>query len=270
VTPAADGANGAPGATMRRLFLSDVHLSPRDPRRTARWIRFLAREAPCTDELYILGDLFDYWIGPKHLRLPDYREALDALREAVRGGTRVVFLCGNRDFYMRGFTEATGVEVVPERTRLLLTVDGRRVCLAHGDYLEGRRDPGFLIQRFIRSRPVEWFWTRLPAAIARLGARFYRWLSERNKGKTFRRHRQHVADYGLAPHQVAEVFREGADVLVCGHVHRPQEIADPVPGCGGTLFTLGDWSEGESYLEVEDGRWRLPEGTERQLPNDGS
>jgi len=245
---------------MRRLFVSDVHLSPRDPQRTARWGRFLAREGPRTDELYILGDLFDYWIGPKHLRLPDYREALEALRETARGGTRVVFLCGNRDFYMRGFSEATGVEVVPERTRLLLTIDGRRVCLTHGDYLEGRRDLGFLIQRFIRSRLVEWVWTRLPATVARLGARFYRWLSERKKGKAHRRRRKHVAHYGLAPHQVAEVFCEGVDVLVCGHVHRPQEVINPVPGNPGVLYTLGDWSAGESYLEVESGRWRLQTG----------
>ena len=254
MTPARDGA------TMRRLFLSDVHLTPRDPDRTGRWVRFLEREAPRTDELYILGDLFDYWIGPKHLDLPDYREALKALGEAVRGGTRVVFLCGNRDFYMRGFAEATGIEVVPERTRLLLTVDGRRVCLAHGDFLEGRRDLGFLVQRLIRSRAVEWVWTRLPAAVARLGARFYRWVSERKKGKALRRHRKHVAEYGLAPRQVAEVFREGAEVLVCGHVHRAQEIVKPVPGHEGVLYTLGDWSEGESYLEVADGHWRLCTG----------
>ena len=84
---------------MRRIFLSDVHLSPREPARTERLIRFLRHEAPHADEIYILGDLFDYWIGPKHLRLPDYREALDALAQAART-TKVFFLLGNRDFYM--------------------------------------------------------------------------------------------------------------------------------------------------------------------------
>jgi UDP-2,3-diacylglucosamine hydrolase len=243
---------------MRRLFFSDVHLTPSDPGRTRRLAAFLAREAPRADELFILGDLFDYWIGPKHLHLPDYAEALAALRKAA-AGTRIVFLCGNRDFYMRGFERATGVEVAPGRTRHRLEVQGRRVCLCHGDYLEGRRDAGFLVQRFIRSRAVEAVWTRLPASLARLGARFYRWLSERNK-RTGRADRRHLAPYGLCPDQVAEEFARGTEVLVCGHVHRAQEVREPVPGQGGVLYTLGDWCDDESYLEVEDGRWRLRGG----------
>ena len=173
---------------------------------------------------------------------------------------RVVFLCGNRDFYMRGFTEATGIEVAPDRTVLWLTVAGRRVCLCHGDFLEGRRDLGFLIQRLIRTRAVEWVWTRLPTALARTGARFYRWLSERKKRRRTADHRRDLAPYGLCRRQVAEQFDRGAEVLICGHIHRAQEVPDPVHGVKGVLYTLGDWSAGESYLEVEDGRWRLRAG----------
>jgi len=105
---------------MRRVFLSDVHLSPRQPECSARFVRFLEREAGRTDEFYILGDLFDYWIGPKHLDRPDYREALEALGRVTRGGRRVVILLGNRDFYMRrGFSEATGVLGGRARTNLV-------------------------------------------------------------------------------------------------------------------------------------------------------
>jgi len=68
---------------MRRLFLSDVHLAPRDTERTRRFLTLLDAETPRTNELYILGDLFDYWIGPKHLREPDYREAIQALHAAT-------------------------------------------------------------------------------------------------------------------------------------------------------------------------------------------
>jgi len=245
---------------MRQVFFSDVHLAPRDAAGTRRLVRFLDREAGRADEVYILGDLFDYWIGPKHLNLPDYREAIDALRALVRRGTRVVFLCGNRDFYMRGFTEATGVEVAPERTVHRLTVAGRRVCLCHGDFLEGRRDVWFQVQRLIRSRPVEWVWTRLPTGLARSGARFYRGVSASKICHGTGADRRRLAPYGLDPDQLAEEFARGTEVLICGHVHRAQQVPEPVPGLPGVLYTLGDWSDGESYLEVEDGRWRLRQG----------
>ena len=241
---------------MRRVFLSDVHLSPREPERTAHFLRFLKREAPRTDELYILGDLFDYWIGPKHLKLQEYREALDALRAVVGRGVRVVFLRGNRDFYMRGFSEATGVDVVPHKRHHRITVGSKRVYLCHGHYMQGRRGLGFAVQRFIQSRFVEWIWTRLPTWIAQRGARFYRWVSDRRK-QTPDDEAMRLAPYGLRAEQVAAELARGTDIIVCGHIHRAQEVHRPIEGMEGTLYTLGDWEDTGSYLVEEDGCWRL-------------
>jgi UDP-2,3-diacylglucosamine hydrolase len=241
---------------MRRLFLSDIHLSPRHPRRSERLVAFLDREAARTDEIYILGDLFDYWIGPKHLDRPDYREALAALRRAVDSGARVTFLCGNRDFYMNAtFTEVTGVRLAPDRTEMRLTVGPKQVCLCHGDYLEGRGGLGFRVQEAIRSPLVEGFYTRLPACLADLGARFYRWVSGR-KGRRPRRS-PHLGAHGLSDEALMAEFRRGTNIIVCGHVHMPQEVPFAVDGRQAVLYTLGDWSEGESYLVEEDGRWQL-------------
>jgi UDP-2,3-diacylglucosamine hydrolase len=246
---------------MRRVFLSDVHLSPREPERSERFVRFLDREAGHTGEFFILGDLFDYWIGPKHLGLPDYREALEALRRVTGAGRRVVFLLGNRDFYMsRGFSEHTGVVVAPARIDLEITADGRRVYLCHGDYLEGRTGLGFRIQEVIRSRFVETAFTRLPPFVADALARFYRGLSgrktQRPKGQA-----EHLGPHGLCDQRLLEEFRRGMDVIVCGHVHVSQEWPIQVDGRQAVLFTLGDWSAGESFLVQEDGQWRLCGGT---------
>ena len=241
---------------MRRLFLSDVHLSPREPAKTARLIRFLEREAPRADEIYILGDLFDYWIGPKHLALPDYREAVEALAKAARS-VRVKFLLGNRDFYMRwGFVDATGIEIVPARTECRMAVGTRQVYLCHGDYLEGRTGLGFRIQEAIRSRPVEWIFTRLPAFAADALARFYRRLSGR-KTRRPKAGATHLGPHGLYEEALLAEFRRGTDMIVCGHIHVTQNVPFQVDGRQTVLYTLGDWSEGESYLEEEDGRWRL-------------
>ena len=247
---------------MRRLFLADVHLSPREPARTERLIRFLAREAPRADEIYILGDLFDYWIGPKHLALADYREALEALRR-VACERPVFFLIGNRDFYMsRGFEEATGVRVVPGRTEHRLAAGagpsvavglrpaGGRVYLCHGDYLEGRSGWGFRIQEFIRSPGFERQFIRLPARVAKAMAEFYRWLSARKSRRSCR----------MSDGVLEAEFRRGADIIVCGHFHEAQRRKTQVDGREVILFTVADWSEGESFLVEEDGRWELRGG----------
>jgi len=236
---------------MRRLFLADVHLSPREPARTARFGEFLRRQCRPGDELYILGDLFDYWIGPKHLCLADYGESLEMLREAVAGGLRIYFIIGNRDFYMRGdaFRRQVGLHVVDGRTEHRLSAGGKSVYLCHGDYLEGRTDRGYRIQETIRSRAAEWVFVRLPARLAIGMAEFYRRLSGR-KGKPRRLH-------APSPEAVREKFRQGADIIVCGHYHVPGQERQDVDGLPRTLYILGDWSEGSSYLVEEDGRWEL-------------
>jgi UDP-2,3-diacylglucosamine hydrolase len=237
---------------MRRLFLADVHLSPREPARTERLIRFLAREAPHTGEIYILGDLFDYWIGPKHLALGDYREALEALRRVARERP-VFFLVGNRDFYVsRGFEEATGIRVVPGRTEHRLAAGSQRVYLCHGDYLEGRSGWGFRIQEFIRSPGFERWFIRLPARVAQAMAEFYRWLST-----LFLKPRRSCR---MSDAVLEAEFRRGADIVVCGHFHEARCRKIQVDGREAILFTVGDWSEGESFLVEEDGRWELRGG----------
>jgi UDP-2,3-diacylglucosamine hydrolase len=237
---------------MRRLFLADVHLSPREPSRTARLGEFLRRECRSGDELYILGDLFDYWIGPKHLDLADYGEALAMLRQAARDGVRLFFILGNRDFYMMGddFEQKTGIQVARDRVEHRLAVGSKSVYLCHGDYLEGRTDRGFAIQERIRSAGFERKFVLLPARLAKGLAEFYRWLSGRKARRPSRPSREAV----LAQ------FRRGADIIVCGHYHVPGAETYDVDGRQAILYILGDWSEGLSYLVEEDGRWLLRPG----------
>jgi UDP-2,3-diacylglucosamine hydrolase len=241
---------------MRRVFLSDVHLTPREPERSVRFVRFLEREAASTDEFFILGDLFDYWIGPKHLRKPDYREAIQALHAATEAGLRATFLLGNRDFYMEGFTEATGVAVAPGRTEHEIAAGGKHVYLCHGEYLEGRRGFWIGVQEFIRSRGVERVYTRLPACLAKAGARFYRWVSEGRFLPGKPKPRRAVV---LSEALLEERFRNGADVIVCGHVHRAERRDFFIDGRAKTLFTLGDWADRPNWLVEDDGDWRLSE-----------
>lgn len=239
---------------MRRLFLSDVHLMPSRPQPAGRLRDVLCREAPRTDEIYILGDLFDYWFGPKHLALPDYRPTLDLLRQITASGVRVVFLRGNRDFYMRGFEEATGVTVCPRTRTYRLQIGDRRVGLCHGNYLDTRPRGAHVPEELIRSRLMAFFYTRLPVPLARWGATAYRDFSARNRCRPPSRPRR---TFHPSLSALVREFRKGYDVLVAGHFHHAAKHSLIVDGQRRTLFALGDWSEGPSYLIEQDGTWRL-------------
>ena len=94
----------------RTLFAGDIHLRPGDAAAARRFFAYV--EGRPLDRLVLLGDFFDYWIGPKHLEGTDYREAIDGLRRLTRGGLEVLFIHGNRDYFVEGaFERATGVRV---------------------------------------------------------------------------------------------------------------------------------------------------------------
>ncbi|MHC4859105.1 MAG: metallophosphoesterase, partial [Planctomycetota bacterium] len=98
----------------RVLFVSDVHLTPSEPGIRRLFRRFL-EDAAGARALFILGDLFDYWVGAKQARLPDFDEILSWLRGLGENGTEVSFMQGNRDFMLDGaFASAQGMRPLPD------------------------------------------------------------------------------------------------------------------------------------------------------------
>src|SRR5687768_4382376 len=96
----------------RTLFAGDIHLRPGDAAAARRFCSFIESKRPSLDRLVLLGDFFDYWIGPRHMKGNDYREAIEGLRKLTRTGLEIVFLHGNRDYFVEeGFERATGVRV---------------------------------------------------------------------------------------------------------------------------------------------------------------
>lgn len=226
----------------RAWFASDVHLNPADPERTRRFLAFLAawRRADCP--LYILGDLFDWWLGRGHAASPDFAEALAGIREGAAGHAHpILFLFGNRDFLIRSPADApAGLSAVGESAEIDL--GGRRTLLVHGDQLctQDRRHQRY--RAVMLGRTVRFLDRVLPFPVKQAIARKLRKASRGGMGKA------EIPPEALLPH-----FRRGIDAVVCGHIHKQGTHAFDVDGRPKTLHVLGDWHQGTPFLEFDGG-----------------
>jgi UDP-2,3-diacylglucosamine hydrolase len=232
------------------LFIADLHLSAVQPRRVALFQRFLAERAARAESLYILGDLFDAYLGDDDRGFPA-GAVQQALRRLVDSGTRVYFQHGNRDFLIGDvFADRTGVSLLNEYT--VVERYGDRILLTHGDllctddvhYQEARR----------RVRSAQWKQAALrkPLLARKLYARWYRLRSFFDKrGKSLE-----IMD--VNSEEVIRVCdRFAVDTLVHGHTHRPADHRISSAGRGLRRLVLAEWKDCGEYL-----RWS-PQGFER-------
>lgn len=114
------------------LFVSDVHLKPEAPRTTQAFFDFLDRHARTARQVYLLGDLFEYWAGDDDLASPLNARVASGLRALTEAGIKLFWMAGNRDFLIGdAFAAATGAQLLPDPS--VVTIAGRRIVLAHGD-----------------------------------------------------------------------------------------------------------------------------------------
>lgn len=118
---------------MHTYFLSDLHLNLEQPHITAAFMRFLNEQAPSAESVYILGDLFEYWIGDdavENLGISDILSAMHALSQKVN----CYFIAGNRDFLVgQGFTHDSGFTILADET--IIDLYGTPTLILHGDSL---------------------------------------------------------------------------------------------------------------------------------------
>ena len=232
---------------MTTLFISDLHLDAGRPDITAQFVRFLDGEARAAEALYILGDLFETWIGDD---APDAGpgEALDGLARLTRSGVPCFVMHGNRDFLLgTGFCSRTGTQLLEDP--VVLTLYGEEVLVMHGDALctDDRayqrlratvRDPGWQ-RSFLALTPGQ---RATLASAARDGSRAH------TAGVAY-------AITDVNADSVAAVLRAaGVTTLLHGHTHRPAIHSLDVDGRARRRIVLGDWHEQGSVL-----RW-TPEG----------
>jgi UDP-2,3-diacylglucosamine hydrolase len=230
------------------LFISDLHLAAERPQAMALFLRFSRERAPRAEALYILGDLFDAWIGD------DDDGALaaavrGALRDLASGGVPVFFQGGNRDFLVgERFAAQTGVRLLPEFA--VVDLYGTPTLLTHGDLL-CTDDLDYQKARvLLRSPPfvADFLAKPLPARAA-LAAEYRRRSGEATSLKA-----DDIMDVNADA--VAAAMREhGVRRLIHGHTHRPAVHPMTLDGASAERIVLAEWHEdrGQCVSVTADG-----------------
>ena len=230
-------------AGARTLFISDLHLDESRPGIVAQFERFLASVSPGADALYILGDLFEYWVGDDALALPFNARVAARLKEAS-ARVPIRFMHGNRDFVAAaGFSAGTGAALIDDPTEIDLY--GTRTLLMHGDTLCTGDTAYQAFREQVRNPRWQAATLARPIAERVALAQDLRLKSEGAKqGKS-------VALMDVTPEAVERAFADsGCTLLIHGHTHRPARHVLSVNGIERVRWVLADWYERGSYLEA--------------------
>ena len=235
------------------LFISDLHLSDARPALARTLLRFLGREAPAASHLWILGDLFDFWVGDDARDEGVNAEVTQALRALVETGTPVSVMCGNRDFLLgEGFAAAAGARLVADPW--VGDLHGTRTLLLHGDTLCTDDVDYQAFRRHVRQPAVQAAFLAQPVEARRRQVGQTRALTDQAK----RAKTEAIMD--VTPAAVTEALRNsGAVRMIHGHTHRPARHTHPVDGRACERWVLSDWDTGPECLRVDvDGCRRVP------------
>ncbi len=235
---------------MTTLFISDLHLESSKPEIGRQFLEFLEGEASEADALYILGDLFESWVGDDDPN-PHYAVMKSGLRRLVDTGVPVFFMHGNRDFMIGAeFAEETGVTILDDPE--IIELHGEKVMLSHGDAL--CIDDKQYQQLRLMTRNPEW------QAMMRAKSLTERLVFAENARRQSQEYNDSVGEDIMDVNQDAVVgtFRNrDIDILLHGHTHRPAVHEIDLKGRTGKRIVLGDWFEQGSVVRWDDSGPRL-------------
>lgn len=219
---------------MRTLFISDLHLHETRPQITRAFFHFLHTQATGAEQLYILGDFFDAWIGD------DDDNALNAevaaeLKKLSDSGTQIFLMHGNRDFLLgEHFAAQAGAQLIAEGT--VIDLYGCPTLLLHGDDLCTDDKDYIAFRQQVRSPQWQQQILAQPLAARRaLAAQLREKSQAMNSLKA-----EDIMD--VSPAEVIRVMENAAVTrLIHGHTHRPARHALKVNQKDAERMVLGDW-----------------------------
>ncbi|WP_051202170.1 UDP-2,3-diacylglucosamine diphosphatase [Ferrimonas senticii] len=235
---ASEGAqSGSLSASPRTLFIGDLHLSEQRPDIFQAFQRFIGSQLNGADALYIIGDLFEAWIGDDDRS--DFNEQVAALLKQASQQLPIYFCNGNRDFLIsKKFCQRAGLTLLPEIA--VIDLYGTKACVLHGDLL---CTDDLAYQKFRR----RWPFYRVLQKFLPLSKRRQMAIDARAKSQA-RNSQLDQAIMDVTPQAVTALLQKtGSDWLIHGHTHRPalHQLEH-----GQQRLVVGDWYSQDSVLIV--------------------
>ena len=232
---------GSPISLDRAIFLSDAHLS-QDDLHTRNFLLLVEKAASEKIPLFLLGDIFDLWFGAPGLTFRFQKPVIERLRELRRGGLRLYYVEGNRDFYLKKHHEGSTFHVVSEG-EMDAAIGPRRVLLSHGDTVN-RADLAYRFWKTVSKNPLAYgALSLMPSSVVLPVAD----RLEKTLKKTNRRFREsfpekEVRDFAL------RMFASGVDFVILGHFHTERILRFEKEQPSRILVLLPSWKEEWRYF----------------------
>jgi len=241
-------------SNLARLFASDLHLDSSAPEAIQQFLDFLRDHAAHADALYLLGDVFESWVGDDESE-QDKARVCAALHALTSSGVPCFFLHGNRDFLLgRDFASRTGGTILPDP--VVAEWDGERVLLTHGDALCVDDLPYQELRTVVRNPDWQRRFLALPLEVR------VRLAGQARKGSQAHTSRTVPVVMDVNERAVEAAYRStNTRRIIHGHTHRPGIHDTTVDGQTAQRIVLGAWYEQGSYLFYEQGKYEL-----RELP----
>ncbi|HBE93077.1 MAG TPA: UDP-2,3-diacylglucosamine diphosphatase [Gammaproteobacteria bacterium] len=236
---------------MKSLFISDLHLHPDHPEGIRIFEDFISEHAKQADRLFILGDLFEYWLGDDAVEFSGYKPVMDALSSLSCLNTKILFMHGNRDFLVsKDFASACSGWLLPDPS--VFDLDGQKILLSHGDLLctDDHEHQAFREQ----TRDKSWQNSLLDQSLEQRDALAKQLRMGSEEGKQIKP--ESIMDVSQSTVE-QQMLVHDVRLLIHGHTHRPAIHDFTLDGQLAHRIVLGDWYESGSFLSHKNGEFQL-------------
>ncbi len=225
-------------------FVSDIHLGfhlrEQDKKRENNFIDFLENIRTDCKELFLLGDIFDYWFEYKTVVPAPFYRTLTKISELISDGIKIEYLMGNHDFGHKDFFKNEfGIDII--KTDIERTFNGKRFYLSHGDGKAYNDKPYLMLRAILRNRVCQKIYSFLHPDCGISMA-----LGTSRKSRKYTDNKNYGAKDGLKDFAEKKIS-EGFDFVIMGHRH----LAETVRFSKGIYINLGEWFQNPHYAKFD-------------------